>query len=102
LGGLNGRKVELADYMAKMIKPDSTKKDINEIIEELKKETVNGSITEAIKEYHSEDKIKDFKTLYHFLNIDNLNRAINEFTTSYQQLYVRLIMTIAIKLCTWY
>lgn len=102
VGGLNGRKVELADYMAKIVKPESAKKDINEVVEELKKEKVSGSITEAIKEYHPENRIEDFKTLFHFINIDNLDRAINELTASYHQLCVNLIITLGIKLRTWY
>lgn len=85
--------------MGKIPKPDSAKKSINTIVEELKKERVSANMIDAIKEYNLIEDEADFKTLFHFLNIEYLKGAIKEFETCYQQLNVSVIVMVAIELC---
>lgn len=87
LGGLNGRKVELAEYMKKIRKPDNIRRTITWVFEELRSEKINQKLLELVKD--NEDNIeKKYKTLFDFVNSESVDKLLEDATSSYQQLEV--------------
>ena len=101
LGGLNGRKVELNEYMDKIQKPDSVKKELEWIFEELKSEKINSKLLSLIKARSEKGEAGSSATspevaapkqdtLYDFVNSDSVSTLIADASNSYQQLEVTL------------
>lgn len=85
MGGFNGRRVELAEYMKKIENTEKTIKNINSTIEELKTEKVSTSLLAIADPTNSKGT---FNTLFDFVNSKNLKKICDESSSNYQNLEV--------------
>lgn len=70
--------------MKKIQRPDTLKKSLAWIFEELETERINPKLLELVKD---NNKAKN-DTLYNYVNINSVNKLLTEATISYQQLEV--------------
>lgn len=81
LGGLNGRKVELAEYMGRIRKPEGLKKTLAWVFDGLKGEKINTKLLELTES-------SSYNTLLDYVNAKSVDKLSSEATASYQQLEV--------------